>query len=364
MKLTLQRFWKTLDDLPVASTDARDWRHRLGDEFEAARRYLRRTGAIVESIDCPSPGGDGCPRRVVTLPSGALRGVCRSRTGRCETVELETHDVAILALDRATLAADVAATLSITTSPAPGGAGRTLRIGSYAVAAGLSAPVLLVLPGPRDPVTEGELGLAGLGAHGGIVLTPRASSLSPELLAMLSAAGHLTLGLADVTELDSRGALTAVQPADVLFATIRQSLLGRADMAPSAPRLLLPPGTTWGQIRLTLSSSQTIICNLPGDSRQMDPAELGMRSAKNAKPTNAWVLLVALLAANGVLRVEAPSLAAKVRKQKQVLSDHLRQTFGIADDPMPWNKTQNAYVARFVARDDRPTAERDPQRRR
>jgi len=239
-----------------------------------------------------------------------------------------------------------------------------MRIGNYAVAAGLSAPVLLVLPDPRDSPTEDDFRMAGLGADRAIVLTPRGSSLSPAMLAVLSAAGHLTLGLADVTELDAHGVLTAVQPADVLFAPIRNSLLGRVDAVPSSPRLLLPPGTEWGQIRLTLSSSETIICNVLGDSRQMDPAGFGMRSAKNAKPTNAWVLLVELIAASGVLRVEAPSLAAKVRKQKQVLSEHLRKTFGIADDPMSWSKAQNAYVAKFVARDERPKAERESRRRR
>jgi len=53
-----------------------------------------------------------------------------------------------------------------------------MRIGNYAVAAGLSAPVLLVLPYPRDSPTEDDFRMAGLGADRAIVLTPRGSSLS------------------------------------------------------------------------------------------------------------------------------------------------------------------------------------------
>lgn len=361
---TLPRFWKALDELPAAATDTFDWRQRLGSEFDSARRFLYGTGAVAGSIDCPSPGGDGCPRSVVKLPSGGLRAVCRSSAGRCDPVDLRRDDVAILALDRAVLAAGLGQALEISSVELKVRAQPVVSLGRHAVAAGLSAPVLLALPGPRDPPTEEEFRLAGLGADCAIVLTPRGSSLSTATLAKLLTAGHLVLGLADVTALDSRGVLTAVQPANVLFGLIRQALLGRTGAVPSAPRVLLPPETEWGQVLLTLSSSETIICNVAGNARQMDPADLGMRSAKNAKPTNAWVLLVALLAANGVLRVEAPSLAAKVRKQKQTLSDHLRMTFGIAGDPMPWSKAQNAYVARFVARDERPKAEREARRPR
>src|SRR5665213_3616645 len=64
------RFWKALDDIPGAASDGRDWKTRLGEEFEAVSRYLRRTGEIATSVDCPSPGGDGCPRRVVRLRGG------------------------------------------------------------------------------------------------------------------------------------------------------------------------------------------------------------------------------------------------------------------------------------------------------
>ena len=141
---TLLRFWKALDDVPGAATDIRDWQIRLGEEFPFACRYLRRTGQLAEAIDCPSPGDNGCPRGVVKIPSGGFRAVCRSRSGRCDSVELQPDDVAISVLDRAKLVSVLRAAFEMTGAKLPHHTGRVIRLGDYAVAPGLSAPVLLV----------------------------------------------------------------------------------------------------------------------------------------------------------------------------------------------------------------------------
>ena len=362
--LTLPLFWQALDDIPAAATDAHDWRVRLKSEFEHVRRYLRGTGELVESVDCPSPGGDGCPRRVVRLPSGKWRAVCGSREGGCEALDLNSDDLRVLAVDCNSLGADLAQAFGVTPANVTIPRGRILHLGQHAVAAGLSAPVLVLLPGPYDRMTEDELRADSAGVESSIILTPRSTSLPRTLRARLVEAGHLVLDLSTVTGLGAHGRIEAVQPAAVLLGPIRDRLFARLKAASGGPLFSLPAGTKWEQITLTLTSRETLVCTTPGFSRQVDPGELGMRSAKNNKTTLAWTMLVALASKSGVLVCREAAQEQKVRKQKQELSKRLRDGFGIAEDPVPWDKSQRAYVARFILRDDRPLVERDSRRAR
>ena len=356
---TLPRFWKALDEIPAATTEVRDWKIRLGNELSLAIRYLRRTGELAEAIDCPSPGDDGCPRGVVRLPSGRLRAVCRSRSGHCDPVELQPGDVAISAVDRAMLVADLRAAFDVTGAIPSHQVGRVVRLGNHAVAAGLSAPVLLLLPGAMDPVSDDEMRDAGLGSKHAIILIPQTTSLPTAWLARLSEAGHLVIDLSSTTGWDASGHLAVVQSVDVLLHPIRWELLARVGGSSRDPQIILPPGTEWGQIMLTFTAAETLICTVAGQGRQMDPGDFGMRSAKNNHPTVAWGLLRQLVAARGVLVIGGAPLHARVRKQKQELTARLIQTLGITSDPLPWNKDQHAYVARFIARDERPKVERE-----
>ncbi len=359
MTMPLRQFWLTLDELPGAATDRRDWMARLGEEFPAAQRYLRKTGRRATAIDCPSPGGEGCPRAVIRNAAGAFRAVCRSVTGRCDPVALDSADLDILELDAARLQQDLAAAFAVHAATGHSRVARVVRLGEHGVAAGVAAPVLLVLPGPEQPLAEEELRYAGLGAERSVVLAPSAASLPASLQSRLSEHGHRVLHLSDIVAIERGDGLRLVQPVDVLLHDVRAALEARLGAAPAGPRVALPAGTTWGQVTLRCTSSATVICTAPGVSRQMDPVDFDMRSAKNAKPTAAWAFFLFLAMNDGVLKIDGSAIAPRVRKQKEALSRHLQDTFGIASDPIVWDTSQQAYVAAFVARDERPRRERE-----
>lgn len=235
---------------------------------------------------------------------------------------------------------------------------RVFELGRYAVAAGVSAPVVLALPGPRDPVTGEELRLAGLGPDRAIILAPGRGSLPSEARTWLVQAGHHLLDLSEVTGLRTYGRLELVRPAELLLGRIRGDLLASLKPTSGGPIFALPVGTQWDQVTLTLTSQETLICKAPGFSHQVDPGDLRMRSVKNHKTTAAWTLFVAMASENGVLVCRGAAQAAKVRKQKQELSKRLREALGLAEDPIFWDKRQSAYVARFVLHDDRSLAEK------
>lgn len=359
MTKPLRQFWLTLDELPGAATDRRDWMARLGEGFPAAQRYLRKTGRRATAIDCPSPGGEGCPRAVIRNAAGAFRAVCRSVTGRCDPVALDSADLDILELDAARLQQDLAVAFAVQAATAPSRVARVVHLGEHGVAAGFAAPVLLVLPGPGQPLAEEELRYAGLGAERSVVLAPSAASLPASLRSRLSEHGHRVLHLSDIVAIEHGGGLRLVQPVDVLLHDVRAALEARLGAASPGPRVALPPGTTWGQVTLRCTSNATVICTAPGVSRQMDPGEFGMRSAKNAKPTAAWTFFLLLATKGGVLRIDGAGILPSVRKQKEALSRHLQETFCIRSDPVSWDPRQQAYVAAFVARDERQRGERE-----
>lgn len=359
MTKPLRQFWQTLDELPGAATDRRDWMARLGDEFPAAQRYLRKTGRRATAIDCPSPGGDGCPRAVIRNAAGTFRAVCRSATGRCDPVDLDPADLDILELDAPRLHHDLAAAFAVQAATGQSRVGRVLRVGEHGVAAGLAAPVLLVLPGPTEPLVEEELRQGGLAAERSVVLAPTAAALPASLRVRLLEHGHQVLHLNDVTVIDRADGLRLVQPVDVLLHDVRAALQARVGATSTGPRVALPPGTAWRQITLRFTSTETVVCSGPGVARQMDPGDFDMRSGKNAKAIAAWTFFLLLATKNGTLEFRDGSIAPRVRKQKEALSRHLQETFGIAGDPIAWDVQQRAYVAAFVVGDERPQRERE-----
>lgn len=364
MTKPLRQFWKSLDELPGVATDRRAWTARLGTEFALAARYLRKTGDLATAIECPSPGGDGCPRNVIKLPAGGYRAVCRSSTGRCDPVDVTASDLGILSLDDQRLHTELAAAFLIPPSSCPPDRGRVVHLGEHGVAAGLGAPVLFARPGPELPLHDDDFRQGGLGSVRAVVLVPTSSSLPPSVSARLAGQRHLVLSLADITQAHPKDGLALVQPVAVVLHDLRAALLARVGAACPGPRIALPPNTTWAQITLRLTASETVICNGPTVARQMDPADFGMKSRKNAKPTAAWTLFVAIAAARGILQPHGGAPAEQLKKQKQILAKHLQSTFGIQDDPIMWDERQRAYVASFVVRDERTLAERTAQRRR
>ena len=142
------RFWKSLDALPGCQTDTRAWAARLRNEWPAAAQLLRRTGALATSIACPSPGGPGCPRRVVRHDDGDIRAVCGDSPKICDDLDLTRDDIAILGLDRPKLIRAIASALALSERRAASNTGAVSEIGTHDVHAGRGFPVFLVVPGP------------------------------------------------------------------------------------------------------------------------------------------------------------------------------------------------------------------------
>lgn len=346
----LPKFWAALASLHGWATDGHDWRRRLGDEWPLVQLLLRGTGKVAHAVECPSPGGDGCPRTVVRLPTGALRGVCGSRPAFCDSIELEPHDVLILEINKRKLCEILANALCTTPRTDLDTRGRLIAVGVYAVAAGVSADVHIVAVDRRDPLSDEDLHGAGIGDAATILLLPDEAIIPGRLRARLIDRGHLLVALHSVVVARGAGELGVAQSPRTLFDPIHRALTARLKALSAPSGLSLPDGVRWPQVTLSLLEEQTLMIAAGRHAHRLDPGQLGMRSGKNGHPTSAWTFVTRLIEAGGFL---SPYDSERTKKQKQEASERLRRVCGIDDDPMPWDRARAGYAAAFICRDER-----------
>ena len=360
MMMRISKFWKALDALTDAATDRREWASLLGDEFgcvvvdepDCPLPLVRSTGTPATSISCPSPGGEGCPRRIVHHEDGSIRAVCGDSPKACTDLDLNMSDIMVYSLDRVGLARSIASALDLSNSPASFDRRAVFKIGFHDVFAGRGFPIFLTVPGPVP--SEDAAQFDDVLAHPGpkLLLAPTTSSIPAHLAAGLDRNGVSRLALDDLLELNDRGDLRPCQPTTVMFADLRAELARGMENADSNLAWALPTDARWEEIGIRFVADEVVNVSFRGETRRFEPDGLGMKSAKDGKPKAAWTYLKAIAIQGGRLPVHHARSAdtSKHQKQKQALSKALRAAFGIPDDPLP--TVGSDYVARFVANAD------------
>lgn len=345
--MTSSKFWKTLDELVEAATDRREWQLRLGDEWDRVSSLLTSTGSLATSIACPSPGGDGCPRRVVRHDDGSFRAICGDRPKACRDSNLSKDDVRVMRLDRGKLASVVARAFGLANVPRRFEQAEVTNIGAHDLFAGRSVPFFLWVPGPLpcEDIQPFTKMMASPGPK--VLFVPTARSV-PELIAgQLDRAHVTTLALEDCVSLSGRN-FEPVQTVETIFEAVRAELQQPSDTAASYLTWVLPADSSWSEMTFRFIADEVVNITFRGETRRFEPDQLGMKNAKNGKPKAEWTYLKAFALAGGrlPLHLANPVETPKHQKQKQSLSKSLRAAFGIADDPV--QSDGDEYVTRFV----------------
>ena len=79
---SLRRFWRALERPYGLCGVTAELRRLIGPELPAVAPLLRPLPVGSETYPCPTPGGDGCPRRVVMRGDGQLVALCGCSTYR------------------------------------------------------------------------------------------------------------------------------------------------------------------------------------------------------------------------------------------------------------------------------------------
>lgn len=303
-------------------------------------------------MECPSPAGDGCPRHVVKLPDGRFRAVCGNRPAICDSIDVSAEDIANLSLNRK----ELEAALRQIVNARPISGGPAMIIGVHDVAAGIGIPIALAIPGPMEQASPDSLPHP---ESPGAILMPTPASISLQAKKQLQDEGHIVLALSEIVGLDSQQQLIGLQPVETLLGTLRNKLLATRTSAESGCIWVLPSGTRWEDLTFDFTDAEVLNVRCHNETRRYEPDQFGFKSRKNGRPTMGWLLLRRMAANAGRLPRGERKHWPTVEKHKQLLAQRLKSLFAISDDPMPWNRSECAYVARFIIRDSRPKRGRD-----
>ncbi len=346
-------FWTTVERIPGHATDTREWRSSLVDCWASAQRYLSTISKFADRIDCPWPGGENCPRRIVRHEDGSFRAVCSDPAGLCDSLDVTRDDIRIREIDRRKLFADVAAALGLTVAAPPERQTSLLHIGDHQLATGRKFPVFAALSSPRDPLGKADVLELDRRNLPFVLLVTSLRALEHDVSDFLSARGGRVLTFAECLDFamaPGKG-FVAVAPLTDLFAP-EILALAEPDDSPAHPVMRLPANTRWSDLRFAFREQAVLNVSYLGQKPvRLEPDQIGMRDDRNGKPNRQWRLLLACAALDGALPRSFPVSTINGRrpagdilrildefkrgydKQRQTLAATLREKFGIEEDP-------------------------------
>lgn len=341
----LHRLWRAVEDLPGRRAERLEWCRLLGEEWTVAKPMLRQTGAVVERVWCPSPGGVDCPRRVVRHDDKRLVAVCGDQPRNCETLALTLKDIAVLELDEGKLGEALTVPFGMRATKSWFREPDLLELGTYQVAAGQGVPVVLLWARTPDQAYRAIEFLTHAVDAPFIVATPTERFVGAEARTKVRLAGGVHVSLSDALGADDHGALVSQHPLGKMFAPVRGSEIAGPQRA-----WVLPADARWEELAIDFVELEVINIRFRGETRRFEPEHLGMKNRKNGRPTVQWSLLRELALAGGELDWTDRGATTPVKKQKQELAGKLKAAFGLEGDPIPWNGAKSAYVARCSLR--------------
>jgi hypothetical protein len=192
------RFWRALEAVAGRAAVPVVWKEKLGGDYAAASRYLRTTLHKAGSYPCPSPGGDGCPRRIVSHANDEIVAVCGDNPKRCESLRLHPQDAILWDVDVNTLAKDIVRGIAATEeSLASTTVAGVWRIGAYTMSFDRHLPIYMLIRHGAEESRQAALDLMGSLDSSAIVLVPT-QTWSDEVRPSLVRSKSVLLAMEDI----------------------------------------------------------------------------------------------------------------------------------------------------------------------
>jgi hypothetical protein len=99
--------WNSLEVLSTQAALLMEWKEELGDDFSAARVFLRPTQIQAESYPCTQMVSCGCRHRVIFDSPDDVIAQCDCEEAGCEAILLKAADLIIYSVDGEMLATDI-----------------------------------------------------------------------------------------------------------------------------------------------------------------------------------------------------------------------------------------------------------------
>ncbi|MBF0453669.1 MAG: hypothetical protein HQL72_02490 [Magnetococcales bacterium] len=347
----LNRFWRTLEGMPGQANIISEWKRATGEDFELVRHFLRPTDRRAKVFRCPSPGGDGCPRRVVDHGDGHIVAACASVERGCENLELTESDIIVYGLNQRRLGNEIAECLELqTTFSGMKGLRGCVRIGEDRYFPGKRFPAFIAFPSSREMASKIVSRLMVEVDGPFLLLTPTGRHVVPEIDGLLARSHALHLALVDFLGVNDADRLMVTQSSDVILAEFR------AKVAPKPPTDLVPElfptpsWASWENVTMEFHADEVMSVKCGSVVRRVEPEHMGMKNRKSGKPTLQWTLLRTLARTDGTIPLQSPKDHDRVKKQKSELSRKLKAYFQLPEDPIAWKPGEYLWEAAFRIR--------------
>ncbi len=130
--------------------------------------------------------------------------------------------------------------------------------------------------------------------------------------------------------------------------------LGRQPKTPPTSTFPMPPDPSWDQIHITLIDKDRVHVRVGREEGEYSFADMGMADARTGEPNAAWILLRALAGAYGEMGWEHPESTPNNRQRMRLLRNHLREFFGLEDDPFHRYRQGVGWASKFTLRPPPP----------
>jgi hypothetical protein len=346
---SVRRFWKTLRLVPGGATSRYDWTQLLQGEWPLVEPLLRSTGTVASRIICPSPGGDGCPRRVLHDESGT-RAVCGDPLFGCDEVDLALEDIIVLAVDVSTLADSLCRSLDcapdLRALPFIDG---TWCIGWYEPLAGKRFPLSLTFPTTGEEAHLAAVRLVGHLGQRFILFVPAREPIEPETIEYLRGQRVCILFLEDMLTVAAAGTWQLQRTAEEILGDFNRSMLDDPRLSVPTHEFATPAGTRWQDVTIRFLTQHQVQVQIGRSSGVFDFTQMGMADGRTnpVVPDSRWTLLAAFAEGRGVVRWRTTSENRRRQKQKDGLGKVLRTFFGIGENPFEPLEDRRGWRARF-----------------
>lgn len=352
--MTINRFWRALEDLIGCADSRYAWSTALDGGFEQVSFLLRSTGTLASTVSCPSPGGQFCPRQVCPDGDGAFVAVCGNRPAECSKLKLSLEDVRIYALDAGSLAGALASALSLRVDyDAVTTMRQTWRLGYCDVATGAAFPVYLSIQDSTDGYVVALARLQALNDAAFAMLVPTRRLLGDSVFDLTAKTPIDLIILPEIVSAEGPSGLACSARPETVFPKAWSATMPTEGRGENERAWVLPADVKWEELLFEFEAEQMLRITFQGMTKKFEPIDLHMRNNRDKVPNLQWTLLRSFAIKNGVIEDIAPRDFDQVQSQKRQLSNRLQAAFGIPDDPIPWNQDEKAYRTRFRIRGDK-----------
>ncbi|MHB9038977.1 MAG: hypothetical protein ACYC64_20250 [Armatimonadota bacterium] len=199
-------FWYACDMLVGPSAVVAEWRQLAGDEYEAAKVFLRPMQELARSYPCTRSYPCGCCHRVVIHNDDDIVAVCTCEDQDCDRIRLTKSDIVPYELDRQALYRAMAKSMPLEVKGADvPNLHWTAQVGSYIPSKGFRLPVFLTTQIDSRCFRNVVHNLLISDREPFMLMAPTSNLCEPDCMELLKDRCAVFVALSDVFVVDASG---------------------------------------------------------------------------------------------------------------------------------------------------------------